>query len=602
MQHLVATEVARPSRPGHIALLIASLISTSIAAALLATEPVLPQRTQIALASVVTIGLAWITFSLWVLTRRSVLLGRHRIIAARMAVAFTALFAIEAWAIGVWRPVGGAWYGAMALGVAMLAVAIVLLIRARRRFNELSRRRAALERHLGGAVKTFLLAIALLAQLQSEAVAQQVAHKADVQLKAGTFSVGGQSIAVTEGQFTVPANRTGGAGTATLTLAFVQIKSTAVAPRSPIVFLAGGPGDAGTRAVSGMPISLLNELLSISDVIAFDQRGTGRSEPRSPVCAPGEMLPRDRPANPVAYLNILSARVEGCLAKAALDGVDVMGLTTSESADDLEQLRRVLGADRISILAGSYGTHLALATAKRHPASIDRMVLAGVEGLDHTFKLPSRVDDVLAVIAATRRPTLMEELRTLRVRMVAEPVRYTFPAGQVIVFGEWDLRSWVAESLDAVPKIDALVAAVPAMHHGEFSALGQWALANRAPRPINLMNLAIDCASYSSRDRLARIARESQSALLGDAINFPLPGICDIKNLPRLPDSFRDTFTSDAPVLLISGTFDGRTPVQNAVEVGQGMRRARMLVIDGASHGLFREAAVTAALVEFFRG
>ena len=43
-------------------------------------------------------------------------------------------------------------------------------------------------------------------------------------------------------------------------------------------------------------------------------------------------------------------------------GVDLAAYNTNESADDLEDLRKALGASKISLWATSYGTHLALAT------------------------------------------------------------------------------------------------------------------------------------------------------------------------------------------------------------------------------------------------
>ena len=403
-----------------------------------------------------------------------------------------------------------------------------------------------------------------------------------------------------EGRFTVPANRTSNQG-AELTLRYVRFASTANSPGAPIVFLAGGPGDSGIRAIKGMPPAILNELRSIADVVAFDQRGTGSSEPLNAICPPGSMLPRHSAADPRRILEELRPRVQRCLADAADREIDIAGLTTAESADDLEALRRALGARRLTLLAGSYGTHLALAAAQRHPELVDRMALAGVEGLDDTLKLPSRVDDVLRRIAAARRPSLIDDISRLRARLAAEPASFAFPTGQVIVVGEWDLQRWIAESLDAVPEIDRMVSAVPALLDGDYSTLGRWALGYRMPRPVNLMNLAMDCASYASRERLARIQAEAETAILGDAINFPLPDLCDLPGLPRLPAAYRAAVESRVPTLLISGTFDGRTPVQNAVDAARHLPNAESLVIDGASHGLFREPETMQKILAFFR-
>ena len=432
------------------------------------------------------------------------------------------------------------------------------------------------------------------------ASAQRPARIGDIRREPATFTVSGTAVAVEEGRFVVPANRTSGSDVA-LTLAFVRFALTAATPGSPIVFLAGGPGDAATRALRGMPLGFLNELRAIADVIAFDQRGTGFSEPRNVMCPPAPVSRQDRPLVPSEMLDTLRRRVRDCLADSARRDVDVKGLTTSESADDLEALRVVLGAQRLTFLAGSYGTHLALAAARRHPALVDRMALVGVEGPNDTFKLPARVDSVLMTIAAARRPTLRDDIRTLGARLSAAPVAFTLSDGQVVQLGEWELQRWVAESLDEVREIDAMVAAIPAMLDGQFAALGAWALRYRFPRPLNLMNLAMDCASYASAERLTQIRRDGPSALLGNAINFPLPDLCDVPGLPRLPDESRAPLLVDVPALLISGTFDGRTPVANAVDVARSFPRARTLVVEGASHGLFREAVVMKSILSFFR-
>jgi len=169
------------------------------------------------------------------------------------------------------------------------------------------------------------------------------------------------------------------------------------------------------------------------------------------------------------------------------------------------------------------------------------------------------------------------------------------------VLGGWDLQRWVSESMDAVPKIRAMVTTIPAMLGGDFTRLAQWAVGYRRSRPLHLMHLAMDCASYASVSRLHRIASEARTSVLGDAINFPMPDLCDLPGLPRLSDAYRRAWTSPVPALLIAGTWDGRTPVQNALDVGHALPRSRVLVIERASHALFREAEVNEALLQFFR-
>jgi pimeloyl-ACP methyl ester carboxylesterase len=96
-------------------------------------------------------------------------------------------------------------------------------------------------------------------------------------------------------------------------------------------------------------------------------------------------------------------RTAACRTQWQEQGAAVTAYNSAASADDLEDLRRALGVERISVLAFSYGTHVALATVRRHPESLSRVVLAGTRGPDQSLKLPSTFDFVfrrLATIAA----------------------------------------------------------------------------------------------------------------------------------------------------------------------------------------------------------
>lgn len=151
MQRALATELSLAARIGHTLLLLASLGVGAVTAALLLTEPGLPARTRAAFGVMTLIGLSWAAFAAWVLTRRRVLFARHRVIAGRLAVGFCALFTLGA---AVVAPAGPPRYSAVITGVTMLAVAVLLLLRARHRFEQLSAHRAELERQLaarGGA-------------------------------------------------------------------------------------------------------------------------------------------------------------------------------------------------------------------------------------------------------------------------------------------------------------------------------------------------------------------------------------------------------------------------------------------------------------------
>ena len=87
---------------------------------------------------------------------------------------------------------------------------------------------------------------------------------------------GNATIPVQTGRLYVPENR-GDPDSRDINVAFARLKSTAAEPGTPLIFLAGGPGNDATSLVTD---PRWNPYLEVCDVILLDQRGIGRSQPR----------------------------------------------------------------------------------------------------------------------------------------------------------------------------------------------------------------------------------------------------------------------------------------------------------------------------------
>lgn len=148
LRQLTTHALSTRSRYGHVALLLAALMMSVLLGALLATEPALPDRTQVALTVMLGIGASWVVYAAWVLRHRRPLLANHRVVAGWMAVVFTTLFFAGASAMALTAG-GSVFQAAATVGAAMLAVAVAVLIRAYRNVARLQARRRELERQLG---------------------------------------------------------------------------------------------------------------------------------------------------------------------------------------------------------------------------------------------------------------------------------------------------------------------------------------------------------------------------------------------------------------------------------------------------------------------
>jgi hypothetical protein len=145
MQRQLRGELSLGARLRYTGLLLVTLCGAIALGELLRTEADLPARTRLALLLLVGINLGWAAFAGWVLTRRRVLLGEHRVIAARMSVVFAAVFVIGTAALAA-AGTTGLGYGAVAMGFVLFVVAMVLHGRARRSVKRLIERRDALAR------------------------------------------------------------------------------------------------------------------------------------------------------------------------------------------------------------------------------------------------------------------------------------------------------------------------------------------------------------------------------------------------------------------------------------------------------------------------
>jgi len=431
-------------------------------------------------------------------------------------------------------------------------------------------------------------------------------------------SAGKEKVEAELGRLLVPENRRR-PDSRLIEIAFVRFKSTSENPGSPIIYLAGGPGGSGIETARGTRFPLFMALREVADVIALDQRGIGQSEPNLYCLDPVDYA-ADKAPDRQELLEAFRRASRSCAERFRKEGVDLDGYNTNESADDLDDLRKALGAKKISLWAISYGTHLSLATIKRHERGIDRVILAGVEGLTQTIKLPSNIQRHLEQIDRLVKddPELSKDVPDFLGLMER-------------VFGQVDREPVVVEARDprtqrkTIVRINKLAlqilavssfgggeASLPArfyaMSKGDFSLAAQdWmnfiskGLANLG----SAMAYMMDCYSGVSAARRRQIEQEAKTCLLEDVIDLPQPYVCDAWGSPDLGDSFRQEPRSKTPALFISGTFDVRTPVGNAEEVRRGFPNSEHLIIEGAVHSdpLFLSSPqIKDAMLEFMKG
>ncbi|HXV77414.1 MAG TPA: alpha/beta fold hydrolase [Candidatus Polarisedimenticolaceae bacterium] len=419
-----------------------------------------------------------------------------------------------------------------------------------------------------------------------------------------------------EGTLRVP-ERHADPGGRQITVHFVRFATTAADPGPPIVYLAGGPGGSGTWSSSGDRFPLFQRLREIADVIAYDQRGVWGTEPYL-VCPDSWSYPLDRPEDEAVLREAKRPFLEKCWKHWSSEA-DLSAYNTLESVEDLEALRRALGAEQLTLWGISYGTHLGLAYIRMHPERVHRAILAGVEGPDHTYKLPARIDAVLHRVAEAIRadpravrvvPDFVGALDQALHRLEREPVTVavkhpTTKQEHRVVVGANDLRRAVYGSLGEREDIVELVEHALPLLQGDYTELGLFALRSRLDNREIVMSASMDCASGATSARAELIREQGRTAILGDVINARLRSTCAGWPVEDLGDAYRSQVAGSMPVLFLSGSLDVKTPPENAEDLLPGFPRGHHLIIEGASHDddLFLSSPrIADAIVGFLQG
>ena len=379
-------------------------------------------------------------------------------------------------------------------------------------------------------------------------------------------------------------------------------KAAGGAPRGALFALAGGPGQPATQFTSDFIFAFGERRLG-RDVVTFDQRGTGRSG-----------LLRCPEVERVVLLSRYPDAAERCAGRLG----DRRGLyTTSDSVDDMEDVRKAIGVEKIAIYGASYGTKVALAYAARYPDHVERLILDSVvtpEGPDplyrDTFAAMPRVMRASCAGGCDWTADAGGDLAALADQLAAGPARGSVVDGR----GRARPQSLGLSRLfflmlggDFAPRIRAaLPGAIYNAQRGDPAQLLRLAsLAETGAEPSNPRDFSAAIFTATICEEVAfpwqRGApfddRERQAgetiASLGEGTFAPFgPGAVLQTDLIQLcrrwaeatPAAASPPALPDVPALILEGELDLRTPLEGAQRVAAQLPRATLVTIPATGH------------------
>jgi len=408
------------------------------------------------------------------------------------------------------------------------------------------------------------------------------------------------------GNLTVPIDR-GGSVPGTISLRVTRIKAAKPSGRALFAF-AGGPGQGATPFATQFAAQLARARRT-RDIVVFDQRGTGES---------GAIDCTD--VDRVRDIRDATSQIRACADKL---GPAAPFYTTQDTVQDIEAIRAEFGYEKIGLFGVSYGTKVQLAYASAFPQRVERMVLDSVVQLDgpdpllrDSFRAVPRVlrelcrsgfcrgvtSDPVADMAATVARMANGPLSGSVYDVNGKKERLTIDRSllfTLLLIGDFEsgLRSVVPAAVrsasqgDPAPLLRMVKLIEPppnpqAPELTEFST-GLWlaTVCTELPFPWD----------PNTPEAERRTQAESRAAVLdpaqfnpfdsGTALGWDIIQMCEHWPASRRPAA-GDLSGVQAPVLLVNGRTDLRTPLENAERMAALLPTATVLPVPETGHSV----------------
>ena len=380
----------------------------------------------------------------------------------------------------------------------------------------------------------------------------------------------------------------------------------------PMFFLAGGPGQAATAVAPVIELAL-KDVRKQRDIILVDQRGTGGSNPLDCRDPDGEPLRID-PAD-AADARATEAFFAQCLR--SLEGrADTRYYTTAHAIADLDAVRQALGAERINLIGGSYGTRVAQQYAMRYPQHTRSVVLDGVvpnrlvaggefaRMLDRSLDRQGQLCAALPACKARFGDDLVARIRALEAGLRETPVEVgyrdptTFAPGTDTLSG--DTVVGLVHGVSYVPQLSALLPLViDEAGDGRYRPLMSLAQlwSEQMEGAMNMgMQRSVVCAEDAPR--YTPDPADADTLLGADAGARFFSG-CEAWPTGEVADDFTRPYGGDIPTLLLSGELDPVTPPEYGEEVAKGLDNARHFALEGQGHGVMGVGCMPRLIAQF---
>ena len=375
--------------------------------------------------------------------------------------------------------------------------------------------------------------------------------------------------------------------------------------KAPLMFLAGGPGQAAVELATGLN-RVFREVRKTRDIILVDQRGTGES---SPLSCEFEAVDNVYSALPDA-LN--PQEVKDCVAQ--FKG-DVTQYNSENAIRDFDAIRAALGHEKLNIYGGSYGTRAGLVFMRMFPESLESVVLDSVGPIEvpigmfgqsgaRSFNL--LIDNCKNSESCNKAfPNLAAEFQAVKARLAKEPAsidilhpRLGTPTKLVIddtkFTGNLRFQLYGMEGRSMVPLV---------IHQAFLSnyqpLVGLMARTEGEQLVYTGLLFNIVCNEDMPRLSLADKAADANNNFDGKDSQLAWDMVCPFFPEYRPSEDFYQSVTADIPTLILSGNLDPVTPPSNGEYSAKSLPNSHHIIVENASHTVAMSTCASDIIQEF---
>ena len=383
-----------------------------------------------------------------------------------------------------------------------------------------------------------------------------------------------------------------------LRLAVAILRPMQRAFEPPLVLLHGGPAGPGGLRADTMALAVRWSTALNRDLVVYDQRGAGFSEPTlCPDAAAQALRVRTLPTAQGRERGWNDA-ADRCVAELKRDGLDPHFFNSRVNAADLIDLRKVLGYDSWDVFGVSYGARLAQEAMKRDPKAVHSAILAsplipGVAKAEDPLSIQRAMEHIFAACAeqpACRSafPAPEQDLNALYWELNAKPVDVLVDGGDspTTVVLDGDRLVWYLVSQYTVAQISRLPLLLHELRRGDRARAARLLVGSgQGPGvPNNMLGNLVTCYDTAGSDYDVALEK-AKSALKG-----PFRQLMNDSDMCRhLLDRFADAadhefVRSDIPTLILTNQFDDRTPTEHGKRILPSLGHAYLYELPGLGH------------------